>query len=91
MTVNATVDEFGDKMSKPTAGPSRKPKKEVTMAEFEKVLDSTPLFMRETPKNGEGEENEVLEALRSLIFEGEGDGALLLCDLGEAGLIMLRL
>jgi len=30
--------------------------------------------MRETPKGGEGEENEVLEALRSLVFEGEGDG-----------------
>ncbi len=44
------------------------------MAEFEKVLDTTPLFMRQTPSGQEGEENEVLEALRSLIFEGEGDG-----------------
>jgi hypothetical protein len=61
-------------MPSSAAGPSRKPKKEVTMAEFERVLDTTPLFMRETPKGGEGEENEVLEALRSLVFEGEGDG-----------------
>jgi hypothetical protein len=29
--------------------------------------------MRETPTDGE--DNEVLEALKSLIFEGEGDGA----------------
>jgi len=61
-------------MSSQIAGPSRKPKREVTMAEFEKVLDTTPLFMRQTPSGQEGEENEVLEALRSLIFEGEGDG-----------------
>ena len=42
------------------------------MTDFEKVLDSTPLFMRDTPVGGE--ENEVLEALRSLMFEGDGDG-----------------
>lgn len=48
------------------------PKKEVTVEDFEKLLDSTPLFMRETPKDGD--DNPVLEALRSLVFEGEGDG-----------------
>ncbi|OWZ26122.1 TPR repeat protein [Cryptococcus neoformans var. grubii Br795] len=47
------------------------PKKEVTVEDFEKLLDSTPLFMRETPKDGD--DNPVLEALRSLVFEGEGD------------------
>ena len=46
------------------------------MTDFEKLLDSTPLFMRETPSAGEGEENEVLEALRSLMFQGDGDGEL---------------
>jgi len=76
ITGDVTFDKVIDKMSKVPAGPSRKPKKEVTMADFEKVLDTTPLFMRETPKNGVGGENEVLEALRSLVFEGEGDGEL---------------
>ena len=56
------------------AGPSRQPKKAVTMAEFEDLLDSTPLFMKETPKDGKAQDNEVLEALRSLVFEGEGNG-----------------
>lgn len=54
-------------------GPSRASKKEVTYDDFQKVLDSTPLFMRETPDGAE--ENPVLDALRSLVFEGEGDGA----------------
>ncbi|WVR03942.1 hypothetical protein IAU60_000941 [Kwoniella sp. DSM 27419] len=47
------------------------PKKEVTFEDFQKVLDSTPLFMRETPKDGET--NDVLEALKTLVFEGDGD------------------
>ncbi|KAL7419661.1 HSP70/90 co-chaperone [Cryptotrichosporon argae] len=42
-----------------------------TMADFQKTLDSIPLFMRETPENIEGDY--VLEALQSLVFEGEGD------------------
>ncbi len=50
------------------------PRKPVTYDEFQKVLDSTPLFMRETPKETEGDY--VLEALKSLVFEGEGDGEL---------------
>ena len=58
------------------AGPSQK-KKEVTVEDFQKVLDSTPLFMSATPENAESEEsNYVMEALRSLVFEGEGDGEL---------------
>ncbi|WVQ78772.1 hypothetical protein IAT38_000863 [Cryptococcus sp. DSM 104549] len=51
-------------------GPSA-PKKEVTYEDFQKVLDSTPLFMRETPDAAD--ENPLLEALRSLVFEGEGE------------------
>ncbi|KLT40762.1 hypothetical protein CC85DRAFT_248837 [Cutaneotrichosporon oleaginosum] len=43
----------------------------VTYDEFQKVLDTTPLFMRETPKDTGGDY--VLEALKSLVFEGEGD------------------
>jgi hypothetical protein len=57
-----------------SAGPSAAPRKEITMAEFQSVLDSTPLFMRETPDGSE--ENPVLDALRSLVFDGEGDGTL---------------
>jgi hypothetical protein len=53
-----------------TAGPSSK--KEVTYADFEKMLNETPLFMQSSPDGME--DNEVLQGLRSLIFEGEGDG-----------------
>jgi hypothetical protein len=57
------------------AGPSTTaPKKEVTYADFQKMLDETPLFMRDAPEDGS--DNPVLEGLRSLIFEGEGDGEL---------------
>ena len=56
------------------AGPAGK-KKEVTVQDFQKVLDSTPLFMSQTPESVDNEEgNYVMEALRSLVFEGEGDG-----------------
>ena len=69
-------DRSRDKITTQALGPSHRPKREVTYAEFEKILDATPLFMRETPKKGDSEQNEVLEALRSLVFEGEGDGQL---------------
>ena len=74
MTGPDSLDKVIEAM--PTAGPSRKARKEVTYEDFQKVLDSTPLFMRESPKDGE--DNDVLGALRSLVFEGEGDGKLLL-------------
>jgi hypothetical protein len=57
------------------AGPSRPQKQDVTYDQFQSMLDSTPLFMRETPKEG-AEDDGVLEALRSLVFEGDGDGGL---------------
>ena len=60
----------------PAAGPSRQPKKEVTYADFAAMIDSTPLFMREPPKDGET--NDVIEGLRALLHEGEGDGACVL-------------
>ncbi|WWC87740.1 uncharacterized protein L201_002632 [Kwoniella dendrophila CBS 6074] len=46
-------------------------KKEYGYKDFEALLESTPIFMKETPKDGET--NDVLEALRTLVFEGEGD------------------
>ena len=74
MSQEPSLDKVLDAMSaQSAAGPSRPSKKETTLADFENVLDSTPLFMRETPKDGT--DNEALEALRSLAFEGEGDGA----------------
>ncbi|OCF58075.1 hypothetical protein L486_04104 [Kwoniella mangroviensis CBS 10435] len=53
----------------PGIGPEKK--KEYGYKDFEAVLESTPIFMKETPKDGET--NDVLEALRTLVFEGEGD------------------
>jgi hypothetical protein len=75
MSDDKALDSMFDAMMA-AAGPSQGKKKEVTYAEFQAMLDSTPLFMRETPKDGaaEGEGNDVLEALKSLVFEGEGDG-----------------
>lgn len=69
---DASLDKVLDKMAKASseAGPSKK--KEVTYAEFQAMLDSTPLFMRETPEDDE--DNEVLQALKTLVFDGEGDG-----------------
>lgn len=62
--LDGLVDAFA------AAGPSSK--KEVTYADFEKMLNETPLFMRSSPEGME--DNEVLQGLRSLVFEGEGDG-----------------
>ena len=53
-----------------STGPAKK--KENTWEDFEAMIESTPLFMTRTPE--EGEDNEVLEALRTLKFEGDGDG-----------------
>ncbi|WVW80005.1 hypothetical protein I302_101978 [Kwoniella bestiolae CBS 10118] len=53
----------------PGIGPEKK--KEYGYQDFENLLESTPIFMNQTPKDGET--NDVLEALRTLVFEGEGD------------------
>ncbi|WVO18037.1 hypothetical protein L204_105735 [Cryptococcus depauperatus] len=70
------LDQIVASMPKSTASPTSgigpvAHKKEVTVEDFEKLLESTPLFMKEAPK--EDDDNPVLEALRSLVFEGEGD------------------
>jgi hypothetical protein len=52
--------------------PVPEPRKQKTMADVEDIFNSTPLFMRELP--ADGEENTSLEALKSLVFEGTGDG-----------------
>jgi hypothetical protein len=53
-------------------------KKEYSYEDFQQVLNSTPLFMRETPDQITEENSYVLEALKSLAFEGDGDGERLL-------------
>ncbi|WWC60175.1 uncharacterized protein I303_102740 [Kwoniella dejecticola CBS 10117] len=52
-----------------SSGPEKK--KEYGYEYFKAILESTPIFMKETPKDGES--NDVLEALRTLVFDGEGD------------------
>lgn len=72
MATDQEVDSMVDAFAAAPAGPSSKSKKEVTYADFEKMLNETPLFMRSSPEGME--DNEVLQGLRSLIFDGEGDG-----------------
>jgi hypothetical protein len=78
-------DKVMDAMAARAAGPVKR--EPMTMNEFQHVIDSTPLFMKETPKDGE--DNEVMEALKSLMFEGEGDGTSLLCTCTPAGFMRL--
>jgi hypothetical protein len=66
--LDSLVDAFA------VAGPSTGKKREVTYADFEKMLNETPLFMSASPDGLGMEENEVLQGLRSLVFDGEGDG-----------------
>lgn len=68
-TLDAIIDAHA------AAGPSRKPQKDVTYDQFQAMLDSTPLFMRETPTTGQ-DDTGVLDALKTLVFDGEGDGML---------------
>lgn len=63
------MDKILDAMA--AAGPSSG-KKEVTYEDFQKMMDSTPLFMRETP--ADDDDNPVLQGLRTLMMDGEGDG-----------------
>jgi hypothetical protein len=72
MSTDKEIDSLVDAFGASNAGPSTASKKEVTYADFEKMLNETPLFMQSTPEGME--DNEVLQGLRSLVFEGEGDG-----------------
>lgn len=72
MDLNSALEQMA-KARAAQYGADRAPKKEVTYEEFQKMIDSTPLFMRETPKDA-GEDNYVLEALKSMMFDGDGDG-----------------
>ena len=70
MSTDQEMDSLVDAFAAAPAGPSSK--KEVTYADFEKMLNETPLFMQSSPEGMD--DNEVLQGLRSLIFDGEGDG-----------------
>lgn len=72
MDLNSALEQMAKARAAQYAA-DRGPKKEVTYEEFQKMIDSTPLFMRETPKES-GEDNYVLEALKSMMFDGDGDG-----------------
>ena len=72
MDLNSALEQMAKARAAQYAA-DRQPKKEVTYEEFQKMIDSTPLFMRETPKES-GEDNYVLEALKSMMFDGDGDG-----------------
>lgn len=72
MTEDKELDSLVDAFS--VAGPSSGKKKEVTYADFEKMLNETPIFMSASPEGLGMEDNDVLQGLRSLVFEGEGDG-----------------
>ncbi len=49
------------------------PRKQQTMADIDELLRTSPLFMRELPEDG-GASNDTLEALKTLVFDGTGDG-----------------
>lgn len=53
-----------------SVGPA--PRKQKTMADLEDLFENSPLFMRKAPEPGV--ENEALDALKSLVFDGTGDG-----------------
>lgn len=72
MDLNSALEQMAKARAAQYAA-DQAPKKEVTYEEFQKMIDSTPLFMRETPKES-GEDNYVLEALKSMMFDGDGDG-----------------
>jgi hypothetical protein len=72
MATEQEIDSLVDAFSASGSGAGPSTKKEVTYADFEKMLSETPLFMQSTPEGME--DNEVLQGLRSLVFEGEGDG-----------------
>lgn len=69
-TMADPLDQVMDAFAASRSGPNKR--EPVGYEEFQKIVDSTPLFMRETPQDTEGDY--VLEALKSLVFEGEGDG-----------------
>ncbi|KAL1409510.1 HSP70/90 co-chaperone [Vanrija albida] len=67
-----SIDKIlGAMTSARSSGPAVKDRKPVTYEEFQAVLDSTPLFMKETPVGME--DDYVLEALKTLVFDGDGD------------------
>lgn len=72
------LDKVMEAFAASRAGPEAKKREPVGYEEFQRIVDSTPLFMRETPKDTEGDY--VLEALKSLVFDGEGDGGYFYCS-----------
>lgn len=72
--MDESLDKVMEAFAASRAGPDAPKREPVGYEEFQKIVDSTPLFMRETPSDADVEGDYVLEALKSLVFDGEGDG-----------------
>ncbi|PVV02636.1 hypothetical protein BB560_002906 [Smittium megazygosporum] len=63
-----------DSEDAPIYGPSKfHPKNAINPEDMDKELAKVPLFMREAPTESEAAENVTLQALQSLIFDGDPD------------------
>ncbi len=69
---SAAQEEEVPTVEEATAVPGPAPRKKTTMADLDDIFDKSPIFMRKAPEAGE--ENPAFDALRSLVFEGTGDG-----------------
>ncbi|KAI5450397.1 methylenetetrahydrofolate reductase (NAD(P)H) met13 [Naganishia albida] len=68
--IQAAVGSRVEDLLRPTTGPN--PRKRLTPADLDTLFDDVPLFMRDNAKAAVSE-NETLEALKTLVFEGSGD------------------
>ncbi|KAJ9126432.1 hypothetical protein QFC24_002175 [Naganishia onofrii] len=67
--INSAIESRMNQLLHPT-GPT--PRKRYTPADLDALFDDVPLFMRDNAKAANSE-NENLEALKTLVFEGSGD------------------
>jgi hypothetical protein len=68
--LNAAVGSRVEDLLRPRTGPN--PRKRLTPADLDTLFDDIPLFMQDNAKAATSE-NETLEALKTLVFEGSGD------------------
>lgn len=68
--LNAAVGSRVEDLLRPRTGPN--PRKRLTPADLDTLFDDIPLFMQDNAKAATSQ-NETLEALKTLVFEGSGD------------------
>jgi hypothetical protein len=68
--IQAAVGSRVEDLLRPRTGPN--PRKRLTPADLDTLFDDVPLFMQDNAKAAVSE-NETLEALKTLVFEGSGD------------------